>query len=368
MAAYTTVDDPTIYVGTTLYTGNQSTVTLTMDDIGWLWMKRRGSDIRNVLFDNVRGGHYTGSGYKPVLVSDTDAASQGTDIDSAAKGVTFASAQTVIGNDQHGYSYNRNGHSMVAWHWATGTSFSNDASATSVGSIDSAGTVNTTAGFSIIGYTGAGDGTSSSAQTIAHGLGVAPSMIIVKNLADSTNWFVYHHKNTSAPATDVLYLNLNNATGDDNGPWNDTAPTSSVFTVGGDNGTNGNGDSMIAYCFAEKQGYSKFGRYIGNGNANGTFVYTGFKPAWLMFKSFDTSSRQWEIHDNKRDTFNPSSKRLFANLDNTEATENYVDFLANGFKFRTTDVTGNESGTKYIFLAFAESPFVNSNSIPGTAR
>ena len=372
MAAFTTVDDPTIYVGTTLYTGNQSTVTLTMDDIGWLWMKRRGSDIRNVLFDNVRGGHYTGSGYKPVLVSDADSASQGTDIDSAAKGVTFASAQTVIGNDQHGYSYNRSGHSMVAWHWATGTSFSNDASATSVGSIDSAGTVNTTAGFSIIGYTGAGDGTSSSAQTIAHGLGVAPSMIIVKNLADSTNWFTYHHRNTSAPATDVLYLNLTNATGDDNGPWNDTAPTSSVFTVGGDNGTNGNGDSMIAYCFAEKQGYSKFGTYIGNGNVDGTFIYLGFKPAWFMIKS-SSNAEQWEIVDNVRDPFNPVNQVLVANSDAEETTGGtgnriYCDFLSNGVKLRGNASQANGSGLTFVYMAFAEMPFVNSNGVPGTAR
>jgi len=372
MANYTTVNDPSPYFGTTLYTGNQGTITLTRDDIGWLWVKRRGSDIRHCLFDNVRGGHYTGSGYKPVLVSDSNAASQGTDINTAAKGVAFASAQTVIGNDAAGYSYNRNGHSMVAWQWATGTSFSNDASSTSVGSIDSAGTVNTTAGFSIIGYTGAGDGNSSSAQTVAHGLGVAPSMIIVKNLADATNWYVYHHKNTSAPATDVLYLNLTNATSDDNGPWNDVAPSSSVFTVGGDNGTNGNGDAMIAYCFAEKQGYSKFGTYTGNGNVDGTFIYLGFKPAYFFIKS-SSNNEQWEIVDNVRDPHNPVNQVLAANVDDEEITGGtgnriFCDFLSNGVKLKGNASQANGDGVTIIYMAFAESPLVNSNGVPCNAR
>ena len=157
-------------------------------------------------------------------------------------------------------------------------------------------------------------------------MGVVPQVLIVKNLADATNWFVYHHKNTSAPATDVLYLNLTNATGDDNGPWNDVAPTSSVFTVGGDNGTNGNGDGMIAYCFAEKQGYSKFGSYTGNGNADGTFVYTGFKPAFFMIKRTTGSGYDWLMYDNKRQvSFNVVDDFLLADSNAVETTGNEIN-------------------------------------------
>jgi len=194
-------------------------------------------------------------------------------------------------------------------------------------------------------------------------------MIIVKNRADSTNWFVYHHRNTSAPATDVLYLNLDNATADDNGPWNDVAPTSTVFTVGGDNGTNGNGDAMIAYCFAEKQGYSKFGAYRGNNSSNGPFVHTGFKPAWLMVKKY-SDTNHWIIWDNKRSTksgANIIDKKLYANLDNAENGADDVSFLSQGFKFHTNTGDWNEA-QDYIYMAFADSPFVNSNGVPNNAE
>ena len=364
MAAYTTVDDPTIYVGTTLYTGNQSTVTLTMDNIGWLWMKRRGSDIRNVLFDNVRGGHYTGSGFKPVIVSDTNDASQGTDIDSAAKGITFGSTQTVIGNDQHGYSYNRSGHSMVAWHWATGTSFSNDASATGVGSVDTAGTISADAGFSIMTYTGV-----SGQQTIAHGLGAVPKMVIVKNLDSSENWRVYHHK---VGAGAYLKLNTTDAKTDDTGPFSNTTPTSTLITMGGDDGTMHGSEELVAYIFAEKQGYSKFGKYIGNGNVDGTFIYLGFKPAWFMIKS-SSNAEQWEIVDNVRDPHNPVNQVLIANADSEETTGGtgnriYCDFLSNGVKLRGNASQANGDGVSIIYMAFAEMPFVNSKGVPGNAR
>ena len=362
MANYTTVNDPSPYFGTTLYTGNQGTITLTRDDIGWLWVKRRGSDIRHCLFDNVRGGHYTGSGYKPVLVSDSNAASQGTDINTAAKGVAFASAQTVIGNDAAGYSYNRNGHSMVAWQWATGTSFSNDASSTSVGTIDSAGSVNTTAGISIISYTGTG-----TAGTFAHGLNAVPKMMILKrNDGNGWSWIVYH---VSMGNTKRTVLN-NTGAAETVDYFQDTSPTSTVFSIKTNGNVNASGGSYIAYFFAEKQGFSKFGSYVGNNSTNGTFVYTGFKPAFVMAKRTDGGTEGWSIFDNKRSTSgaNLIDDFLVPNDNVAEVSQNVCDFVSNGFKFRHVDGKYHNNGGTYMYMAFAENPFVTSESIPATAR
>ena len=362
--AYTTVDDPTLYIKTVAYTGTGSAITETMDNVGWIWMKRRNSDIRNVLFDNARGGHYTGSGFKPIIVSDTNDASQGTDVDSAAKGITFGATQTIIGTDAAGYSYNVSGHDMVRWMWATGTSFSNDASATSVGSVDTAGTISADAGFSIMTYTGV-----SGEQTIAHGLGAVPKMVIVKNLDSAENWRVYHHE---VGAGAYLKLNTTDAKTDDTGPFSNTTPTSSVITMGGDDGTMHGSEELVAYIFAEKQGYSKFGKYKGNGNVDGTFIYLGFKPAWLMIKS-SSNAEQWEIVDNVRDPVNPVNQVLIANANSSETTGGtgnriYCDFLSNGVKLRGNASQANGDGVTIVYMAFAEMPFVNSNGVPGTAR
>ena len=188
-------------------------------------MKRRDSGIRNNLFDNARGGHYTGSGFKPIIVSDANSASQGTDVDSAAKGITFGSTQTIIGTDAAGYSYNVSGHSMVRWMWATGTSFSNDASATSVGSVDSTGSVNTNAGFSIINVVK----NNTTAHTVAHGLGAVPQMIIGKSRTGSSyRWIVYHKDIAN---THALYLNENHAKVDSVTFFFFFTPTSFVFSL-----------------------------------------------------------------------------------------------------------------------------------------
>ena len=361
--AYTDIDDPTIYFDTTLYTGNGSSQTLTMDNIGLLWMKRRDSSIRHCLFDSVRGGHYTGSGNPPLLVSDSDAAAQGTDIDSAAKGITFGATQTVIGNDAAGYSYNVSGHSMVGWQWSAGTSFSNDASATGIGTIDSSGSVNETAGFSIVSYTGTG-----SAATIKHGLSTTPNMMIIKNLVTSSkDWQVYSPVNDP---TDALALNQSDATGDSDVYWNDTAPTSSVFSVKS-GATNTSGAATIGYIFSNRQGYSKFGSYTGNGSADGTFVYLGFKPAYVVVKRTD-ASESWFQYDNKRNA-HTGNERYYVLRPNTNSAENttysdnwQMDFLSNGFKLRTT--AGHLNSGNLIYMAFAESSFVNSKGVPTTAR
>ena len=208
-----------------------------------------------------------------------------------------------------------------------------------------------------------GNGTNPS--TIGHGLGTTPKMFIVKNRSDSANWVVY---NEVLGNTKAVYLDLTDASGTV-GAWNNTSPTSSVFTVNGANALNGSSDNMIAYCFAEKQGYSKFGSYTGNGSTDGTFVYTGFKPAWILWKrSDDSTGRDWQIYDNKRSTYNELNKRLRANTADAETTSTGMDFTSNGFKLRTSDGNYNASGANYIFMCFAENPFVSSTGVPATAR
>ena len=364
--AYTDIDKPTDYFDTTLYTGNGSSQTLTMDNVGLLWMKRRDSTIRHCLFDSVRGGHYTGSGNAPLLVSDSSAAAQGTDIDSAAKGITFGATQTVIGNDAAGYSYNVSGHSMVGWQWQAGGSASSntdgDLTVTSL-------SVNQTAGFSIGKITNGFTSTGSNSETVGHGLNAIPKMIILKNIESTSDWFVYHHKLPTGSVGQGSYLNLNQTYSYSDGSiWNNTAPTSSVWSVrGGDFGT---GEDVVFYAFAEKKGFSKFGSYTGNGNADGTFVYTGLSPSFVLLKE-TSNANNWMIFDNKRSPFNLMDDFISPDISDAESTgnaNNRMDMLSSGFKIRGTGSATNRSGSNFIYMAFAESPFVTSTGIPTTAR
>ena len=330
--AYTTIDDPSAYFQTKLYTGTGSSLALTNDGNSdlqpdWVWIKERNGATNQMLTDSVRGAT------KTLHSQNTD--TESTDAQALK---SFNSDGFTVGTDG---DVNTSSDTYVAWNWKKTAD----------------------AGFDIVSYTGNG-----SARTISHSLSAVPGWIIVKNRDEGESWPIYHHKNTSAPATDYLALNDTHATTDSNTRWNDTAPTSSVFTVGTSDVVNKNTVKYIAYLFAEKQGYSKIGSYTGNGSStDGAFVHTGFKPAWIMFKS-TSATGFWEIHDNKRDPFNISKLRLFPNSSNVEATEDYVDFVSNGFKFRTNDANGNTDGTSYIYLAFAEEPFVSSTGIPATAR
>jgi hypothetical protein len=221
---------------------------------------------------------------------------------------------------------------------------------------------NDTAGFSIVTYT---SDNQSGDTVIKHGLSTAPTFMIHKGRnADSTIWWVYH-KNLGNSG----YVNLDstnaNQTGSSN-VWRNTAPTSSVFKVGLDSIAAADGRTMVAYCFAPIQGYSKFGSYTGNGNADGAFVYTGFSPAWVMVRRFD-SGNNWHMHDNKRVPYNSNNKTLYANVNNAEGTEDF-DMLSNGFKLRESGGGYNASGGTYIYMAFAEHPFVSSEGVPTTAR
>ena len=228
------------------------------------------------------------------------------------------------------------------------------------GSIQANVSANTTAGFSIVSYTG----NLTDGATVGHGFGVAPEMLIIKNRSDTQYWVVYHKD--LGGANYHLRLDDTAANRNDLNMFSSTAPTSSVFELGNKEQVNGSGNNIIAYCFAEKKGYSKFGSYTGNGNADGPFIYTGFKPAWVMVKR--TDSERWLMTDNKRDTFNTVGHWLAANASDAESDNDRWDFLSNGFKQRATFGNQNASGSSYIYMAFAESPFVNSNGVPTNAR
>ena len=232
---------------------------------------------------------------------------------------------------------------------------------TTDGSITSTVSANTTAGFSIVSYTGNGTG----GATFGHGLGSAPKIVIIKSRSLGTESWQFWFNNTSR-------LNLNSTTASLNTNFmNDTAPTNQVFYLGNGTTPNNNGENYIAYCFAEKTGYSKFGSYTGNGNADGTFVYTGFKPAWLMVKRTD-NTQDWRIFDNIRSPFNLMTNQLKANTSDAEGTSaDFFDFTSNGFKIRKSSDAINASGGTYIYMVFAENPFVGNDSgtaVPVVAR
>jgi len=228
------------------------------------------------------------------------------------------------------------------------------------GTIQATVKANASAGISIVGY----KGNNSAGATIGHGLGVAPSVLIVKNRDSTRGWMVYHHKNTSAPATEYLWLDQNSATADYDGSWNDTAPTSTVFSIGNSNETNENNSDHIAYCFSEVAGYSKFGSYVGNGNSDGVFVFTGFRPAWVLIKNSGAGGFDWVLQDATRSPFNVADAKLNPNNNAVEQTGNdRIDMLSNGFKLRDSSAGINANGSSsYIYLAFAESPFKNARA------
>ena len=358
--AYTTIDDPSAYFQTALYTGNGGTQVITNDGNSdlqpdWVWDKNRTtSGYHHNLYDSTRG---TGK----QLRSNTNDAEI-----TQAQGLTaFNSDGFSLGTDD---SSNKTSSEYVAWQWKAngGTTSSN-----SDGSITSTVQANTTAGFSIVTYTGTG-----SAATIGHGLSSEVAMLIVKKRdagSHDGHWTVWHKGLSSPQHDEVLFLNLTNAEGDVSNDtyWNGANPTSSVFSVNTNENLNENTSGHVAYCFAEKKGYSKFGSYTGNGNADGPMVFCGFKPAWVMIKRTDASA-EWHIWDNKREDYNGNSNdtALRANNNNAESdsTDYSIDFLSNGFKLRNASNLDNASSSTQIFMAFAESPFVSSEGVPTTAR
>jgi hypothetical protein len=356
--AYTTIDKGSKYFNTVLYTGD-ATSPRSITGVGFqpdlTWVKNRSQPGDNGWYDIVRGvGAANNFSTNSATVPGGDGAGYGFVSAFNADGISVTAG--TVGSD----ITNKSGSNYVDWNWlASNTTTSNTA-----GSISSTISVNTTAGFSIVSYTGNGTG----GATIGHGLGVTPTFIIVKKRSSTGNWAIYAKQaNSGAGQNGGIYLNLTNAFSVDANFWNSTSATSSVFTVGAGGDVNASGATFIAYCFSDIKGYSKFGSYTGNGANDGTFIYTGFKPSFLMIKRTDTGDG-WLIFDDVRNTFNPEDKFLQANLNNTEGTFSYCDFTSNGFKARTSAASFNASAGTYIYMAFAENPFVTSGGIPVTAR
>lgn len=353
---FSSIDKPSKYFNTKLYTGD-GTGAKAITGVGFqpdlVWLKTRSTAFHHQLHDRVRGA--TAGAIYSSLTNAQDSNYPITSFDS--DGFTLGNSASLIA-DSFG-SQNGSGTTMCSWNWkANGTGVSNTA-----GSITSTVSASQTSGFSIVRYTGTGAN-----ATVGHGLGVAPKMIILKSRTDgAADWRVYH---ASVGNTGYLQLNATTATTTSSTTWQNTTPTSTVFSIGTSGTVNLNTGNFIAYCFAEVKGFSKAFSYTGNGSADGTFVYTGFKPAFLLIKQSSGAGEYWQIIDNKRDTYNVTFNRLFPNVsdaNNTGLNPN-IDFLSNGFKCRTASSGTNGSGATFVYMAFADSPFVSSKAIPTTAR
>ena len=351
--AYSVINKSSEHFNTKLYTGNGGTQSIT--GVGFqpdfTWLKGRSFADYHVVNDAVRGAT------KSIYPNDT--ASEGTQ----TNGLTsFDSDGFSIGNWSN---INPNGGTVVSWNWkANGTGSSN-----TDGSINTTYTsVNTTAGFSIIKYAG----NTTAGATIGHGLGAVPKMILIKNLNSSENWVVYH---SSLGATKFLSLNRSDAVSTSSGVFNNTEPTSSLISLGDFGSVNESPGNYIAYAFAEKQGYSKFGRFTANGSTDNAFVYTGFKPAFVMMKCDNVTDgwSKWYMFDTARSPENMNVKELEANTTAVESSSGadyaQIDMLSNGFKLRNGSDWGPASnGNTSVYMAFAEAPLVGSNNVPCTAR
>ena len=357
--AYTTIPKSTAYFNTKLYVGNSNagnpnTQSITGLDFqpDWSWIKNRDAGSNHALFDAVRG-------VTKLINSNTTTAE--TTVADTLTG--FNSNGFTLGTDVTQGVVNNINQKFVSWNWkANGQGSSN-----TDGSINTTYTsASTTSGFSIVQYTGTGAN-----ATVGHGLGKVPKTIFVKDLSASNAWRVYTEATGNTSQGE-----LNDGTSFDSGNtsmWNSTTPTATLFSIGTHGSVNTSGRDYIAYCFADVQGYSKVGSFTGNGNADGPFVYTGFKPAFVMIKNTATNS-SWYMYDNKRPSvYNPNATVLFANtteaeITNTASGEHPIDFLSNGFKIKTTSSARNGDGNKIWFIAYAEEPLVSTNGNAATAR
>ena len=354
--AYTTINKSNLHFNTKLYTGNNGTHAIT--GVGfqpdWVWLKPRNANDNHRLMDSVVGANY-------YLISN---ATNG----ESATGSNFASFDSdgfTLGGSDGGW--NSSSYNYAAWNWKAGTTGSGTTTGTGTAKSYSY-SVNTTAGFSIVKYTGNGN----AGQQIPHHLGVVPKMIILKPLDRSDNWRVYH-VGTDNTSPGNYQLKLNTTAIRDNGAdvWNNTIPTATHFTLGNNAGVVANDEDFVAYCFANKTGYSRFGSYEGNGVADGTFVYTGFKPALVIIKgtiSGDGDAAQsWELYDNKREGRNSTNDALHPNLISAEGSSARVDLYSNGFRAVTNSDGVNDDESRYVYMAFGQS-IVGTNNIPNNAR
>jgi hypothetical protein len=342
-----TIADPSAHFNSVAYAGDGS-IGRSIDAglaTDLVWIKERDGASDHALFDQVRGAlknlSSNTTGAETTSLANTD--------------VSAFNSSGVVVNPSYFVNVNSSGFNYISWHWkANGAGSSN-----TDGSINTTATsVNTTAGFSISTYTGTG-----SNATVGHGLGIAPKMVIVKRRDSTSSWRVYHAGLTSAAY--VLNMESTDAEGVNATVWNSTDPTSSVFSIGTNAEVNTSGGTYVAYCFAEVEGFSKFGSYTGNGSSNGPFVYCGFRPAMIICKKSSSAGNDWVIFDNQRDTYNVGNHQLKPNTSEAEfsgGTAHQFDFVSNGFKFRSTGSDINTSGATYIFMAFAESPFKTANA------
>ena len=342
--AYSTIDKPNEYFNPVLYTGNEATNVITTglaNDFVWVKAKDSGG-VNHYLFDSVRGVQ------KNIHSNTNDG--ENTEANTLT---AFNSTGFTLGSDAQ---VNGSGQPHISWNWKAGGT----ASSNTDGSITTNASVNTTAGFSIVIYTGTG-----SNATIGHGLGVKPDAVFFKRLDTTGGWASYH---SVLGAT--KYMRLDSTSGEQTATdeFQNTEPTSSVISIGTDGAVNGT--SMVAYCFADVKGFSKFGSYVGNGSSDGTFVYTGFKPAFVLMKNTVDSGASWQMFDNKRDVDNVANHRLFPNASSAESTDadNNIDIISNGFNMRTSNGDTNSNGVTFIYMAFAENPLVAGNYVPTTAR
>ena len=360
--AYTTINKSTDYFKPVAYTGNGASDRAVTSGFATdlVWIKNRNTTDDHVIFDKVRGGTkyiYTNANQAESTYSSLDLTFENT-------GVDVGSYTTI----------NKNGSNLISYHWlANGAGSSN-----TDGSINTTYTsVNTTAGFSISKYVGTG-----STATVGHGLGAVPKMLIIKDLSASTDWTIYHvGVNQTTPSNSAqsrMVLNTTASSEGDASFFNNTTPTSSVFTIGSSSAVNLSSRNYVCYAFTDIVGYSKFGSYVGNGNADGSFIYTGFKPAFVMFKRSDGGTENWALLDSTRSYANVANHTLAANSSNAESSfgggesvfgaSNKVDILSNGIKIREASNYNNTSGATYIYMAFAEAPLVGSNGVTAKAR
>ena len=353
--AYSTISKPSLHFNTKLYTGNGSTQNITGLDFqpDLIWYKRRDTSNHNRLINSVRGSNKN--------LSSDQTAGENTE---STYVTSFNSDGWSIGSNS---DVNASSSSMVAWTWkANGAGSSN-----SDGSTASTVSANTAAGFSMFQFTGTNGNT-----TVGHGLGGVPEMFMIKNTAQAGHWMVYH-KDLQSPAGKQMYLNLTNAQASDTGWLQNTAPSSSVITLGANADSNGSGNIMIGWAFRSIKGYSKIGKYQGNGTSDGTFVYCGFRPALVLFKVGYASAGSdftgnWQLLDNRRTTSggNHQNQTLYPNSNIGDQNEGDIDILSNGFKLRSTGNDSNSSSGVYMYYAIAENPLVANvgQSIPATAR
>ena len=340
--AYATIDKGSSYFNTVLYTGTGAIQSIT--GVGfqpdWVWIKARSGAANHCLYDAVRGS------------------TKELNSDSTAVETTRTSGLTAF--DSNGFTIgalarlNTSAVTYTSWNWlANGTGVSNTA-----GTITSTVSANTTSGFSIVKWTGTG-----ATGTIGHGIGIAPKLLILKDTTNAYNWYVY----TSATGSNLRFEGLNNSNAATSQPTEFTTTSTLITNVPTFASLNTSGANMLLYCFADVKGYSKFGSYTGNGSTDGTFIYTGFKPAFIITKC-SSASGEWEIYDNKRTTYNVATSTLEAQSSSAELNYYSIDMLSNGFKQRQSYNTQNQSGATYIYMAFAENPFVSSKGLPCTAR